>query len=95
MCVFGVVCIEFTRVVVCSMFCDVCCVLSVVLFLRKVLESTVSQVDGRLYYAQPKYCTDNGAMIAYAGCQRLLAGHASELNIDVRPRWSLENLNPL
>ena len=40
-------------------------------------------------------CTDNGAMIAYAGCQRLLAGHASELNIDVRPRWSLENLNPL
>ena len=63
--------------------------------LRKVLESTVSQIDGRLYYAQPKYCTDNGAMIAYAGCQRLLAGHASELNIDVRPRWSLETLNPL
>ena len=63
--------------------------------LRQVLESTVSEVDGSLYYAQPKYCTDNGAMIAYAGCQRLLAGETSDLNIDVRPRWSLETLNPL
>ena len=63
--------------------------------LRKVLESTVSEVDGSLYYAQPKYCTDNGAMIAYAGCQRLSAGETSDLNIDVKPRWSLETLNPL
>tara|TARA_Y100000814_G_scaffold116611_1_gene83284 strand:+ start:799 stop:1824 length:1026 start_codon:yes stop_codon:yes gene_type:complete len=63
--------------------------------LRQVLESAMSEVGGRLYYAQPEYCTDNGAMIAYAGCQRLLAGQKSELNIDVRPRWSLESLSPL
>ena len=63
--------------------------------LRQVLESAMSDVGGRLYYAQPEYCTDNGAMIAYAGCQRLLAGQKSELNIDVRPRWSLESLSPL
>ena len=63
--------------------------------LRQVLESTVSEVDGSLYYAQPEYCTDNGALIAYAGCQRLLAGETSDLNIDVKPRWSLETLNPL
>ena len=63
--------------------------------LRQVLDSTVSQVEGTLYYAQPKYCTDNGAMIAYAGCQRLLAGEKSDLNSDVRPRWSLETLTPL
>tara|TARA_B100000674_G_scaffold91262_1_gene63852 strand:- start:293 stop:805 length:513 start_codon:yes stop_codon:yes gene_type:complete len=63
--------------------------------LRQVLESTVSEVDGSLYYAQPKYCTDNGAMIAYAGCQRLSAGETSDLNIDVKPRWSLETLDPL
>jgi len=63
--------------------------------LRQVLESTMSEVGGRLYYAQPEYCTDNGAMIAYAGCQRLLAGQRSELNVDVRPRWSLESLSPL
>ena len=63
--------------------------------LRQVLESAMSEVGGRLYYAQPEYCTDNGAMIAYAGCQRLLAGQKSDLNIDVRPRWSLESLSPL
>ena len=63
--------------------------------LRQVLESTMSEVGGRLYYAQPEYCTDNGAMIAYAGCQRLIAGQTSGLNIDVRPRWSLESLSPL
>ncbi len=63
--------------------------------LRQVLESTMSQSGGRLYYAQPEYCTDNGAMIAYAGCQRLLAGQRSKLNIDVRPRWPLESLSPL
>ena len=27
-----------------------------------------------MFYARPRFCTDNGAMIAYAGCQRPLAG---------------------
>jgi N6-L-threonylcarbamoyladenine synthase len=31
-------------------------------------------------------------MIAYAGCQRLLAGQSDDLSIEVRPRWSLEEL---
>jgi N6-L-threonylcarbamoyladenine synthase len=63
--------------------------------LREVLEAAVAKVDGRLFYAQPKYCTDNGAMIAYAGCQRLLAGQTSDLAIEARPRWSLESLPPI
>ena len=63
--------------------------------LREVLEASVAKVNGRLFYAQPKYCTDNGAMIAYAGCQRLLAGQQNELAIDARPRWSLESLPAL
>ena len=63
--------------------------------LRNVLEGTVSKTNARLYYAQPKYCTDNGAMIAYAGCRRLLAGEASGLGIEVRPRWSLESLTAI
>ena len=46
--------------------------------LREVLEEAMAKVDGRLFYAQLKYCTDNGAMIAYAGCQRLLAGERDE-----------------
>ena len=34
-------------------------------------------------------------MIAYAGCQRLLAGEVASLALDVRPRWPLDTLPPL
>lgn len=60
--------------------------------LRAVLEEAMAKVDGRLFYAQLKYCTDNGAMIAYAGCQRLLVGERDNLAIRAQPRWSLESL---
>ncbi|MEX2468486.1 MAG: tRNA (adenosine(37)-N6)-threonylcarbamoyltransferase complex transferase subunit TsaD, partial [Pseudohongiellaceae bacterium] len=63
--------------------------------LREVLETTVTRAGGRLYYAQFKYCTDNGAMIAYAGCQRLMAGEQDDLQIQAHPRWSLETLPAL
>ena len=52
----------------------------------------MEKVGGKLFYAQPKYCTDNGAMIAYAGCQRLMAGQKDDLEIKAQPRWSLESL---
>ena len=60
--------------------------------LREVLEKTVTKHNAKLFYAQPRFCTDNGAMIAYAGCQRLLAGQADDLEIRAQPRWSLEAL---
>ena len=60
--------------------------------LREVLEEAMAKVDGRLFYAQLKYCTDNGAMIAYAGCQRLMTGERDDLEIRAQPRWSLESL---
>ena len=60
--------------------------------LREVLQAAMQKIDARLFYAQPKFCTDNGAMIAYAGCQRLLAGQTESLAIDAFPRWSLESL---
>ena len=60
--------------------------------LREVLEEAMTKVNGRLFYAQLKYCTDNGAMIAYAGCQRLMAGERDDLEIRAQPRWSLESL---
>ena len=41
----------------------------------------------------PALCTDNGAMIAYAGYQRLLAGVESNLNVQVRARWPLSELS--
>lgn len=45
-----------------------------------------------VFYARPAFCTDNGAMIAYAGCQRLLAGQCEPLEIQARARWPLESL---
>lgn len=60
--------------------------------LREVLEETVAKFDAKLFYAKPRFCTDNGAMIAYAGCQRLLAGQQDGLEIRAQPRWSLETL---
>ena len=63
--------------------------------LRAELQKMVGQLESKLYYAQPKYCTDNGAMIAYAGCQRLLAGQQDELEIIARPRWPMDSLLPV
>ena len=49
--------------------------------------------DGfEVFYPSFEYCTDNGAMIAYAGCQRLLKGETTPLESRSLPRWSLESL---
>ena len=48
-----------------------------------------------MFYPAPVFCTDNGAMIAYAGAQRLLAGQSDDGDASVRPRWPMEELPPL
>lgn len=63
--------------------------------LRAGLQTMVEKEKSQLFYAKPRFCTDNGAMIAYAGCQRLLAGEHDGLELNVRPRWPLSSLNPL
>lgn len=61
--------------------------------LRAALEKMVTPLGAKVFYARPSLCTDNGAMIAYAGCQRLLAGQTSDLSIQVRPRWPMTELS--
>jgi N6-L-threonylcarbamoyladenine synthase len=63
--------------------------------LREELAQMAEQEKGKLFYPALRYCTDNGAMIAYAGCQRLMAGQRDDLAIQARPRWNLETLPPL
>lgn len=63
--------------------------------LRARLDEVVRRERSALFYARPAYCTDNGAMIAYAGCQRLLAGERAGLSIKTQPRWPMDQLNPL
>ncbi len=45
-----------------------------------------------LFYPKPQFCTDNGAMIAYAGLQRLSAGEHDGDGFSTTPRWSLDDL---
>ncbi|WP_263261149.1 tRNA (adenosine(37)-N6)-threonylcarbamoyltransferase complex transferase subunit TsaD [Pseudomonas sp. RIT-PI-S] len=60
--------------------------------LRATLEGMTAELGGGVFYARPRFCTDNGAMIAYAGCQRLLAGQHEQLGIQVHARWPMEQL---
>ena len=60
--------------------------------LRDSLESMLGELKGQVFYARPQFCTDNGAMIAYAGCQRLQAGQHESLAISVQARWPMEQL---
>ncbi|HHK0240102.1 TPA: tRNA (adenosine(37)-N6)-threonylcarbamoyltransferase complex transferase subunit TsaD [Pseudomonas aeruginosa] len=60
--------------------------------LRSGLEKMLGEMKGQVFYARPRFCIDNGAMIAYAGCQRLLAGQHDGPAISVQPRWPMESL---
>ncbi|MBS0848365.1 tRNA (adenosine(37)-N6)-threonylcarbamoyltransferase complex transferase subunit TsaD [Citrobacter sp. JGM124] len=62
--------------------------------LRARLEEVMKKRQGEVFYARPEFCTDNGAMIAYAGMIRLKAGTNSELSVTVKPRWPLSELPP-
>jgi N6-L-threonylcarbamoyladenine synthase len=61
--------------------------------LRERLSAVMQREGGRVFYPRPEFCTDNGAMIACAGYQRLRAGRAEGLAVRVLPRWSLEELD--
>jgi N6-L-threonylcarbamoyladenine synthase len=63
--------------------------------LRLSLEKMLGELHGSVFYARPEFCTDNGAMIAFAGCQRLLAGQKEDLSISVQARWPMEQLSGL
>ena len=63
--------------------------------LRAELDRRLGERGAALFLARPEFCTDNGAMIAYAGACRLAAGLTDDLEVVVRPRWPLEELAPL
>ena len=62
--------------------------------LREHMTRLSDEEGWELFYPRPEFCTDNGAMIAYAGILRLRAGESSPLAIQARARWNLEDLNP-
>ena len=65
--------------------------------LRETLNAAAAQLGVRVFYPPLALCTDNGAMIALAAALRLERGLADALQdgaFDVRPRWTLDEINP-
>ncbi len=60
---------------------------------KKLRNDLVAKFDGRVFYPRPELCTDNGAMIAFAGALRLASAEDAGA-IQARARWSLETLRP-
>jgi N6-L-threonylcarbamoyladenine synthase len=60
--------------------------------LRARVDRLMGDLGGRAYYPRAALCTDNGAMIAYAGWQRLRAGQQEQLAFPIRPRWPMQEL---
>ena len=60
------------------------------LYLRGRLETLAAQHGARLVAPPVRLCTDNGAMIAWAGLERLRLGRTDPLDFRPRPRWPLD-----
>jgi N6-L-threonylcarbamoyladenine synthase len=57
--------------------------------LRERLEVIARSAGAELYFPRTEFCTDNGAMIALAGCLRLAAGERQGLTVGARANWAL------
>jgi N6-L-threonylcarbamoyladenine synthase len=65
------------------------------LALRQSLQQAGKKYGWKVSYPRLEFCTDNGAMIAYAGCQRLMAGQHTGPILQAFARWPLDQLPPL
>ena len=61
--------------------------------LRAAIAELGSSEGAHTYFPRVEFCTDNAAMIAYAGYQRLRAGEDDSLAFAARPRWPLDELH--
>ena len=62
---------------------------------NKYLRQKLNELDAEIFFPRLEFCTDNGAMIAYAGAMRLQAGQQEPAIIQTRPRWSLEDISAI
>ncbi len=61
----------------------------------RLREKLSSSLSAEVIYAPLELCTDNGAMIAYAGALRLQAGQRGDLGITTKARWPMDQLEPI
>jgi N6-L-threonylcarbamoyladenine synthase len=62
---------------------------------NKALRKRFKTLHANVSFPRLEFCTDNGAMIAYAGAMRLQTGVTEKAIIQPKPRWSLEELGTL
>jgi N6-L-threonylcarbamoyladenine synthase len=60
--------------------------------LRAALDQAASKKGFEVFYPRLEFCTDNGAMIAFAGAMRLQHALPGNHTFSVRPRWDLSEL---
>ena len=65
--------------------------------LRQRLKEAMAAKGGCVYYPRTEFCTDNGAMVAFAGLLRFQAGAATSsasprLTVEARARWNLQEI---
>ena len=63
--------------------------------LRNTLTAMGKSENAQVFFPEPIFSTDNGAMIAYAGYLRLANGQRDDLNFKPNPRWELTDLSPV
>ena len=63
--------------------------------LRAKLAEAAARHGGRVCFPRPALCTDNGAMIAFAGALRLQAGQNDDAQVRVAPRWDMASLSTI
>ena len=64
-------------------------------YLRTNLQNTVNKKKKKIYLPPIHLCTDNGAIIAWAGYELYNLGIESKLDVKAKPRWPLENLRKI
>ncbi|GAB2993681.1 tRNA N6-adenosine threonylcarbamoyltransferase [Arenimonas maotaiensis] len=64
-------------------------------YLREQLQARCARRGATVHFPRLELCTDNGAMIAFAGYLRLRAGQSEPPAVACRPRWDLAGLPPL
>ncbi len=63
--------------------------------LRQRVREMAEAEGAEVYYPRFEFCTDNGAMIAYAGAVRLRSQVSQSLAFNIQPRWDLDSLSPI
>ncbi len=63
--------------------------------LRQRMEKAVDCEGARVFFPSPKYCTDNGAMIALAGYHRFIHQDHADMAVDARSKYPLQDLQPI